>query len=156
MDGPRFDSFARVWAGIPRRSAIRAVLAAALAGLPTLSGARPAAARCLPFRKPCRFGRQCCSGSCRGKRGKKTCRRVFSQGTCTIERNACLQGVAAACGAPGSSCFCFITPQGTSFCGRGNTVNSCEQCAQQFPGRLCFPQSGPQCGPFGCLEPCPS
>ncbi len=159
MDNDRFDSLIRL-ARTSRRAAIRAAIASVMAGPLVLLGVArspgAAAASCLANRHECKRGSQCCSGICQRKRGERTtsCRRSPHQGTCTIEKNACTQGVAAACGTPGRSCYCFVTTRGASFCGKGNGVNSCEECAEQFPGRQCFPGGGPQCESFSCVEPC--
>jgi hypothetical protein len=153
MDGDRFDLLVRM-VGASRRSALRVAVLAALAGsLPGLGPVRVAAA-CRRSREACKRGSQCCSGVCKGKRAERECRRAPHQGSCTIERDACRQGVAAECGDPGSSCYCFLTAEGASFCGRGNSVSSCAECESQFPGRFCLPGSGPQCGAFSCVEPC--
>jgi hypothetical protein len=153
MGGNRFDLLVRI-AGASRRDALRVAVSAALAGPVLRPRVGRVAAACRRNRDGCKRGSQCCSGICRGKLGEKECRRAPHQGSCTIERDACIQGVAAECGSPGSSCYCFLTARGASFCGRGNTVASCAECESQFPGRFCLPGSGPQCGAFSCVEPC--
>ena len=155
MDRDRFDDLARL-ASTSRRGTLRAAVAVALAGLPAVLEVRQSAASCKPNRAACKRGTQCCSGVCKRQPGSHTraCRRAPNQGTCTIEQNACTQGIAAECGPPDSSCYCFLTTRGASFCGHGNTVNSCAECEAQFPGRFCFPGDGPQCGAFSCLAPC--
>ena len=63
MDGPAFDELARAVAGTrTRRSALRALAGAALAGALAADGA---AARCFKAGNRCRHDWQCCSGKCR-------------------------------------------------------------------------------------------
>lgn len=69
-------------------------------------------------------------------------------------RDACIVGVNAPCGTD-PNCFCFVSEEGDPYCGKGNGVESCEVCEQQFPGRDCFPGTGSQCSAFSCVEPCP-
>jgi hypothetical protein len=69
-------------------------------------------------------------------------------------RDACIDGITASCSMD-PNCFCFVTAEGDPYCGKGNGVDSCEQCEQQFPGRDCFPGTGSQCVSFSCVEPCP-
>lgn len=161
MDPQRFDALLTKLAEEPRsrRGALRIVAATALAGLLARAGQQPAAAVCKQNRKPCDHGKQCCSGVCRGPRDRKKCRPAPGQGTCTIEKNACLQGEDSAvtgCGTLGTVCFCWVTARGASFCGRDfdPAPNGCSDCAAA--GRVCV-RSGPACNdqPFGCAQPCP-
>jgi hypothetical protein len=70
-------------------------------------------------------------------------------------RDACVGDIGdVICGAE-SNCYCFVTAEGETYCGKGNGVNSCQECEEQFPGRDCFPGTGPNCSPFSCAEPCP-
>ena len=62
-----FDAFTR-------RVALRAAAGSTLAALLTRLGPGQAAAACRRARRPCRRNAQCCSGACRRRKGKKTCR----------------------------------------------------------------------------------
>jgi hypothetical protein len=137
MAGTTFKTLTRMFSATPsRRELGRALAGLTAGGLPGLwhsaemdAGRRPRKRR-------------------RRKRRRKN-REHICQG-----RDACVDGIAAACDPSDGSCFCFADAGGEPICAKGNTVTSCEQCEQQFPGRLCFPGTGPQCGAFSCVEEC--
>lgn len=136
MDGITFDTLARVvFAASCRRD-----LGRALAGLAL--GAGPG------------FGRL--SAAEAGERQKKRRRKRRRKNRAHIcqGRNACISPLTSACNPSDGNCFCFVDAAGEPICARGNTVASCEQCEQQFPGRLCFPGTGPQCSGFSCVVKC--
>ena len=163
MDAPGFDALTRalVTTGT-RRRALRAGLVAALglAGGPL--GVQGAAA-CRARGETCRRGSQCCSGLCRGPRGRKTCRRAPLQGTCTIASSVCA-GTLTPCGNDnGFDCLCRVTARGTAFCGSLET-GACIACGSNADCEQARPGSGwvctrcatcPDTGNRACIAPCP-
>jgi len=180
MDRQQFDDLTVEMADAPRsrRRALRLVAATAFAGLLARPGLRlrtVAAAGCRTVAKPCRRARQCCSGICRGRRGKKTCR-GHGAGTCKQ------QGQQLVCTAPDLAlslcnndrdCACVRTTSGTNFCGDflvPSTCTTCSACAkcdrdvdcvrQGFPkGSACVPFTAGRCaglcpGATRCMVPC--
>ncbi len=152
MDADRFDRLVRASGAVPRRPAMRAAAAAALAGLFARLGTQDAAAGCRRAGHDCRRSTQCCSGRCRGKRGEKTCRTAFSQGTCSIRRDICLLGDATAAVDCGVTCRCYVTTAGASFCGQ--PLDFVADCAACPTGTRCMRQ-GPACPSVVCTRPCP-
>lgn len=176
MDDHRFDTMTkRIAAVSSRRSLLGGLAGGALAALLGRAAAGQEAARggggrptgrCLGEKKECRRGAQCCSGVCKGKRGKKKCRRAPGQGTCTTDRNVCAVGNPGI-GCNGDfACACAVTTGGTAFCG-SLFGDSCAACASGadcvglgFPaGSACIPVGGdcedcPAAGGTKCLLPC--
>lgn len=183
MDQRRFDGLIRKLTEEPRsrRGSLRLVAGTALGGL--LAGAgfgAPAAeaAGCRKVDEPCRQERQCCSGLCRGKRGKKTCR-GHGAGTCKQQGQPLIctapEPVLARCGTdPDSDCACFRTTAGTNYCGEFFALSGCTDCSRPCaecerdadcealgypPGSACAPTTTGRCiglcesGTF-CLAPC--
>jgi hypothetical protein len=115
MDAIRFDRLTATFA----RHATRRTALALLSGL-GLSGLLIQDAQAACAANGLRCGRSgdldCCSGKCVRKRGtrRKFCRAAADQGTCTIEQNGC--GGSAICNGD-STCACYITRSGASFCG---------------------------------------
>ncbi len=150
MDHHLFDEWTRnVPVGVPprnlsRRSALKATVGVGLAAVLARLGLQQAAAVCLKLDRPCRHARECCSGICTGKHGKKTCH-GHGIGTCRPGQGFCQAGADVACNGD-ESCVCFQTTAGTTFCsGGGAAGNACADCerdadcvAQAFPpGSAC-------------------
>lgn len=175
--------------GVPSRRDVlhgltTAGLGLGLAFLPTLSEAKPNPKKrkrlkpakpnrfgCLEVKDSCRTHRQCCSGICTGKPGKKRCR---AHGT-----KHCKQGVPGVCSTKygdiyslkcAAHCLCYRTTAGSNFCSQGvyfdqrncTTCNRDADCvALGFPpGSACapVPKSGICAGlcdtGMACLAPC--
>ena|SRR5215216_3577972 len=127
-----------------------------------------AAAGCSPDGTHCggSTGVTCCSGLCKRKRGthKRFCRQAPSQSTCTVERNACVNGPAGDCSAGGTTCKCFITTGGRSFCGellktRCTVCTTDGDCTKVTGKGSACGTNGPNCcdstATF-CSPPCPT
>ncbi len=159
MDGRNFDSLTQWWVNPSRRTTLRAAMALALAGPLALGETRAASTVCRQPGKTCKRETQCCSGICKknGKHHEKKCRPAFSQFTCTIAQDSCLQGdLNNHCSDPDKICSCLVTAQGASFCGFIIEIaDDCAFCAEQFPDTVCV-QGGIQCldKPFVCALPC--
>ena len=135
MDAHHFDTLIRALGTSPsRRNLVRTV-----SGLWLAAGALPLANA---------------EANRRRRKRRRRKKRRKDRGHVCQGRDACIEGVNAQCG-DDPNCFCFVDAAGGPICAKGNTVTICEQCEQQFPGRLCLPGTGPQCGAFGCVEECP-
>ena len=106
MDETRLDWLARRLAAAPRRSVLRALAGVALASLVGVPGDGLAAKGCLTEGKDCRRDKECCSGLCTGKAGRKACRRAPSQSICTVRNDLCVTGEAQDCGLGPLQCAC--------------------------------------------------
>lgn len=117
MDSTRFDDHIRKLG--KERFGRRAMLAFGLVtGLGAALGHdEPAEAGvgCLNINQRCKRHRQCCSGRCLGKKGKKRCRGHHA-GTCPKGANFCTEGYSSACNG-NANCFCHRTTGGARFCG---------------------------------------
>jgi hypothetical protein len=120
MDGHSFDILTRALSATPSRRA----LGRALAGL-TMGG--------LPG-----FLRSAGMDAGRRKNKRRRRRRRKNRPHVCEGRDACLGGLPT-CSSSDPNCYCFVDAEGDPICAKGNTVDTCEQCQQQFPGRLCFP-----------------
>ena len=153
-----------------RRAALKLLAGGALAALirQAGSGARLAgAAGCRKVGAGCRRAAQCCSGICRGPKGKKTCR-AHGVGTCKRGQDICRQGdAAAACSTPDLDCVCGVTTGDAGFCFDLNSARcaACERdpdCVEKhgFPrGSACIRavEGGcEECARLGtaCAAPC--
>ncbi len=126
---------------------------------------------CLDVGQPCAGNDgMCCSGSCEGKKGKRTCR-AHDAGTC-------VQGTPGICTAPdlslsacnnSSTCACFRTTAGSNFCAElfGQDLSDCAGRQRDAdcetlgfpPGTACAPVSEGECAllcasGMACLVPC--
>jgi hypothetical protein len=170
MDERLFDALARSFATPrPRRSALRFLTGGALAGIlggRRLADVKAAKGRCKRIGKPCKRSRQCCSGICSGRKGRKKCRE-HDVGTCPAGSNSCELGVRIACNGD-ESCGCFGTRGGGRFCGNGELF-ACVACTRDAectargfpPGSACIALSGPCLGACAgegtvtaCVPPC--
>ncbi len=152
MNPRRFDHLAfALGRRTPRRSLVGLLAAMGVTGLLARD---VAAATCRPDGTRCggSTGVTYCSGSCKTQHGshKKVCRPAPSQGTCTIERTSCGNGLTGDCSVAGTPCTCFVTSSGRSFCGELLKVTCTasttdEQCTEQTgKGSACI-TTGPTC-----------
>jgi hypothetical protein len=95
--------------------------------------AKPNAFGCLNVGDPCKHANQCCSGVCKGKRGKKRCH-AHDTGGCKPSTS------------PGTPCTsssgvagqCYTTTGGAGYCG----VGDCYPCAKDADCRaVCGPRA---------------
>lgn len=159
MNQRTFDQWSRILAteSLSRRGGLKLAAGGALASLLAgagLSGRVAEAASCLRVDRPCRQARQCCSGICRGKKGKQTCR-GHGAGTCKRGQSFCTSPdpELLTCNNQ-ADCYCLLTTSGTSFCyggaGSGSECTDCERDADcvklGFPrGSACVPSTAGRC-----------
>jgi hypothetical protein len=153
MDGHRFDLLSKSLATRDsRRSTLQALAASVLAiGLGGL-GLEDASAQCKPEGKKCKKSGQCCSGKCKGKKGKKKCRCRALKEPCTgtTGDNTCCGDLLCSTSAcePGNRC---CRPLGESC---SSTCDCCSQGAQCVSGECCLGEGG-LCGFVGDAGCCP-
>jgi hypothetical protein len=153
LDATRFDAMTKAWTLAPRRRVLGGLVGVSVAtGLRRL-GVRDAEANhfdCRHVGEPCRRGRNCCSGRCRGPKGSKTCS-AHHMGICLTSQDTCAQGANGnLCGTTGATiCSCFITTGGASFC---SGTSACTDCAKD---RQCEDTHGKGAACVVC-EDCPN
>jgi hypothetical protein len=162
MNAQHFDAITKSWGSLSRRRLLRGVAGSALGTLAAVIGTaevRATLVSCVPVGKRCKRSGQCCSGRCRGPKGKKTCR-AHNVGTCTATQNFCTSAATALCG--GGQCGCTRTTGGASFCSKGGSLITCTKDAEcvvalDTPGAACVVFAGSDCTPEGnrCALPCP-
>jgi hypothetical protein len=132
--------------------------------------AKPNEFGCLSVDKTCKNSKQCCSGICEGKKGKRTCR---AHGTGTCDQKA--PGI---CTAPNplltrcnnsDQCACIRTTAGSNFCydQDADAGSDCADCQQDAdcealgfpPGTACAPVFAGACSGacetgMYCVVPC--
>jgi hypothetical protein len=179
MDSNRFDHLTRSL-GTSRRAMLGGVLAYAVTGLalPGLTAGKTNKPKSKPKPKPNQYGcldvgdlcgrsSQCCSGTCDGKKGKKTCR-AHDTGTCNQQKPGF-------CLAPNSvhnlcnntiGCLCYRTTAGSKVC--ADTVGlKCADCRKDRDcetlgfgdGSVCIPTAVGACtggcaSGTACAAPC--
>jgi hypothetical protein len=132
--------------------------------------AKPNFFGCIDVGKACASASDCCSGICRGKKGKKLC---VAHGTGTCDQAA--DGFCEAADPEQTTCndnpgcVCITTTAGSKFCTDPNPASGsgCGPCrtdadceALLFPaGSACAPVAAGNCvsspcGGFGCFVPC--
>jgi hypothetical protein len=169
VDRTRFDDLTKIIAAgaTTRRRAIKllagTVLGGALARV-RLGPGTAGAAGCRRVGEGCRSAAKCCSGVCRGPKGKKTCR-AHGVGTCRPEQDFCLEEDGFCNGT--DECICLTTTGGALFCAAaGGICTVCERdrdCLELGfpPGSACVRLSGGRCtdsctetGGTICIAPC--
>jgi len=175
MDDRLFDALTKSMVStVSRRWMLRSVATGAVATAlvsgfarlqPRESAAQEAFAHfgCRHVGKPCKRARQCCSGLCRGPKGRQTCRQ-HNVGTCQAGQDRCANPTLGSCnGQP--DCACFQTTGRGVFCGRVSTTE-CVECgldadcaAVTGPGSACITTNGGNClcpSQSACMAPCPA
>jgi hypothetical protein len=141
MDGFRFDALTRRWlAFLTARQFLFTVPLGTLAlGLGTGTGR--AGPGCKNVGKKCRKQKDCCSGVCKGKKGKKKCKAHDSSG-CVAG-----QGLINCPGNPTDDCVsskgfngnCWTTTGNSGYCG---SVGACVACTRDADCRVfCGPDA---------------
>lgn len=121
MDSERFDDFIRAFAMSPsRRTILRSLGGGVSAALIGTLGYRQAAAACKKDGKKCDKDKDCCSGTCKGKKGKRKCRSEPLAFGCTTD-DACNQRPCP--DDPDGDCAVTIT--GKPFCFRDGQCFDC-------------------------------
>jgi hypothetical protein len=127
---------------------------------------KPNAFGCLGVGQPCKNARKCCSGICKGKKGKRRC---VAHGTGTCDQDGpgyCAVGGIALCnGSP--TCICAESTAGSYFCGDAAPPSDCAACKKDVdcealgfpPGSACVPWTYGGCAGLceqgtACLAPC--
>jgi hypothetical protein len=157
MDAERFDRFTRILSS--RRIALgglAGIASAALSGwvTPEAAGAHNALPACRRIKNKNR--RNACLRRARQHNALHKVKVPPASPPVCQGRNVCAQGNAAACGAPGNECYCWVTPAGASVCGGNDgafVVDDCGDCEET--GRICVLGDGLNCpGPLICVLPC--
>jgi hypothetical protein len=157
MDASDFDRLTRALTG-SRRLLLGglAALAAGRLGAPAANARRRRKKRprgnqygCLDVGQKC-YGKDahCCSGMCRGKKGRSRCV-AHDSGLCTPQQNSCAPGGSFVCDSEDKEpYFCVVTTGKGAFCGDfsdpplGELCLSCRRdrdCEDEFgPGSACI------------------
>jgi hypothetical protein len=88
----------------------------------------------------CKNDEQCCSGICRGKKDKRTCK-AHDSGSCQAGQDSCMTGGS---GVPcttntGSPGFCVSTTGAAEYCAQDGNCFACAKDADCVP--ICGPQA---------------
>ena len=161
MDAFRFDRFTRALTTAPSRRIVLQSLVATVLGLapaPPLSAVHARKRKnkvrrnefgCVNVGNVCKRHDQCCSGICRGKKGKKTCR-AHDAKTCTsgqadafCKAGSPIVGCITSTGRSGS---CYTTTGNAGFCAWEFTCVSCTKDAD------CGPVCGAGSAGAACLR----
>ena len=130
MTPTRFDRIAIVVGQrATRRTALGLLAALGITGLGRAKAAPAATCTLKANGVRCTTGTECCSGRCVRKRNthKKFCRQAPGQGICTTASNSCSNNLASICDAAGNStCVCYVTTRGSSFCGATGNCFNCQ------------------------------
>ena len=149
MDTERFDTLTRVLAS---RRSLTGGLAAGM--LTAIFGRDAEAHNALPACQRIKNKRR--RNACRNKARRHNAQHKAAAANQCQGHNVCFEGDAAACGAAGNNCVCWVTPAGASVCGSldGSYVAAtCGDCEQE--GRTCVQGGGTFCeGPVVCVLPC--
>ena len=156
MDVGRFDELTRMLAASgSRRSSLRALAGAALAGGLSRLGRREAVAACKKARKRCKKNKDCCSKKCRRKKknGKKKCRgngpgpTCLENGAMCASSNTCCSGFCGDNPVPWASTCCVPNDEtcviGSDCCQNAASPAACES------GRCCVGEGGTCATPNG-------
>jgi hypothetical protein len=147
MDASRFDRLTRAisHATLPRRQILIA-LVLGIVGLHARGGAVAAGPGCKNVGKKCKKKKDCCSGICKGKKGKKRCKAHDTGGCQAGQRQGICGGVDVPCttsaGNPG---LCQTTTGNAAYCTAGGGCFACQQDAD------CRPFCGPGAACVRCL-----
>lgn len=146
MDGFRFDALTRRWLAFLTTRRIFSTLP--LGTLASVLGIRisNAGPGCKNVGKKCKKARDCCSGICKGKKGKKKCK-GHDSGGCTAG-----QGLEHCPGNPVDDCVtsggsngnCWTTTGNAAYCG---SVGACIACDRDADCRI-------YCGPDAACVRC--
>ena len=152
MNATRFDRLVRAYsiAKTPRRQTLLA-LALGTVGLPTLGGETTAGPGCKNFGKKCKKNKGCCSGICKGKKGKKRCK-AHDTGGCQAGQTfpACGGALVQCTTSTAAAGACITTSGNAGYCSATTNCFSCQRDAD------CVPNCGPQAACVTCAMGCAS
>jgi hypothetical protein len=163
MDATRFDNLTRSLQRLAPRRAALSVLGGSLAALLPRLGRDDASAKknrkkskkkvkfndfgCVNVGSLCKNNGQCCSGICKGKKGKKKCK-AHDQSTCLAGQTAC-GGAVIDCVTPlGQQGFCETTTGNAGYC---QVDGGCFACTKDAD---CVPFCGPEAACIVCENGC--
>jgi hypothetical protein len=150
MDATRFDLLARTLAmASSRRQALSALLLGGVA-LTHGAGESEAGPGCKNVGKKCKKKKDCCSGICKGKKGKKKCK-AHDTGGCLAgqQQEECGGDATIACTtSAGETGFCETTTGNAAYCAADIDCFACTKDAD------CRPFCGPQAACVACTD-CP-
>jgi hypothetical protein len=148
IDAFRFDRLTRALVAPASRRRLLGGLAGPLGDAATAKQRRKKVKRnafgCVNVGKFCKHDGQCCSGICKGKKGKKRCR-AHGQSTCRRGQDACTRPDVDCLSSTGESGDCFVTTGKASFCGADGDCFACTKDAD------CIPVCGPQAACIVCV-----
>jgi hypothetical protein len=144
MDACRFDRLTRALAAAASRRQTLVGLVLGAVALRGRGGEVAASPGCKKKGKRCKKNKDCCSGTCKGKKGKKKCKNTAGARGCTIE-DTC--GVDSCPDFPGAACG--VTVGGKPFC---FTAAICFACSSDAQCVAQFGDSGPRC--ISCPTSC--
>jgi len=149
MDASRFDRLTRTLVGMRSR---RHLLAALLAGLTgSISGNSPtrAGSGCKNVGRKCQRAKECCSGICKGKKGKKRCKGHDSQGCQPKQGGGVCVGMPVACNTSGGATGSCVTTTGNAgYCAAAG-LSECTACKRDADCRTV-------CGKRAACGHCPN
>lgn len=142
MDATNFDALTRLIAGPASRRRIAAAALAVL-GLARLQEESAAGPGCKNVGKPCDKDKDCCSGICKGKKDKKTCKAHDAAG-CSKNNGAC----------GGKTCTTSAGQEGTCFTTTGNAGYCADDafCLPCNEDKDCRPFCGAKAACIRCTE----
>jgi hypothetical protein len=145
MDATRFDHLARALVRGQSRQTRRALVLVAF----LLAGIRREAAAhdCKNLNAKCKRSQKCCSGVCRGRKGRKRCK-AHDTGGCPRGQDACA-GSDACTTSTGNPGHCATTSGNAGYCVFG--APNCRVCTHDDE---CRPQFGPRAACLRCAS-CP-
>ncbi len=148
LDASRFDALTRVFGATrSRRQTLAALTLGALALAKSAEGST-AGPGCKDVNAKCQKANDCCSGICKGKKGKKKCK-AHDASTCLAGQNSCGIKEDIACrttaGVKGS---CFTTTGNAPYCGADGDCFACTKDAD------CKAAFGQQAACIDCAD-CP-
>jgi hypothetical protein len=174
VETDRFDGLARSVSTLLSRRSIAGRLGLGVLALPGLAEAKKHKHKkkkkvkfndfgCVDVGKFCKNSGQCCSGICKGKKGKRKCK-AHDASTCTADQDACFgsptlcapgaggtgectrtTGDASYCFASGDCFACTKDADCVPFCGAGAACIVCASECATTGGTACGGASGGSC-----------
>jgi hypothetical protein len=138
MDGFQFDAWTRRCLDVAasrRQTLIGVLLGACFLRQGTEVGS--AGPGCKNVGKPCQKKKDCCSGICKGKKGKKKCK-AHDSGGCQPTADTCGQDIDCTT-STGEMGTCFTTTGNAGYCANDGGCSPCTRDADCKP--LCGPQA---------------
>jgi hypothetical protein len=137
-----FDRWSRNLAAAPSRRRILAALFSGAVTSPFLPVPAAAGPGCKNIGKKCKKKKDCCSGVCKGKKGKKKCK-AHDTGGCQAMAATCSQNIDCTT-STGEMGDCFTTTGNAGYCANAGECFPCTRDAD------CRPFCGPQAACARC------